>query len=194
MLAEPLLVVGRIAAAFERLRIRYVLGGSLASSLHGIPRATMDVDLVAEMAAWHAAPLARALESEFFVDPEMIVDAISRHASFNVIYLPTMFKADVFVLKPDPWWEVEMERGREELIGAGTDALRLRVATAEDTLLYKFVWYRLGNQISDRQWQDALGILRVQRNTLDWRYLRTWARHLDVTELLEKAVAEAGVG
>src|SRR3954469_8906609 len=99
MLADPLLVVGKVAAALDSLRIRYVIGGSLASSLHGIPRATLDVDLIAELGAGHAQPLARALEAEFYADAEMISDAIARSASFNVIYLPTMFKADVFVLK-----------------------------------------------------------------------------------------------
>lgn len=186
MLAGPLQVVGRIVAALESLRIRYVIGGSLASSLHGIPRATLDVDLVAELRSWHATPLARALEGDFYVDAEMIADAVARTSSFNVIYLPTMFKADVFVCKPDAWWEIEMERGRVENIGIGEQTLRLRVATAEDTLLYKLVWFRLGGEVADRQWQDARGIADIKGDALDRPYLVRWAQHLAVDDLLDR--------
>jgi hypothetical protein len=97
MLFEPLLVVARIAAAFEALSVPYIVGGSLASSVHGIPRATQDVDLVAVLSLDHIEPLTVALASEFYVDGDMISDAIRRRASFNVVHLATMFKADIFV-------------------------------------------------------------------------------------------------
>ena len=191
MLPEPILVVKKVAAAFERLSIRYVVGGSVASSFHGLPRATLDVDLVAELAASHAKPLAAALEAEFYVDAEMIADAVQRRASFNVIYLPSMFKADIFVVKADPWWALEMDRGQVERIGEGESAVTIRVATAEDTLLYKLVWYRLGAGSSDRQWLDVKGLIEVQGNDLDRAYLDQWARHLGVEDLLERSLAEA---
>lgn len=98
MLSEPILVVAQIVNAFDTLGVEYVVGGSLASSVYGIPRATQDVDLVAKMNAAHAEPLARLLRSDFYVDVDMILDAVRRRASFNVIHLATMFKADVFVM------------------------------------------------------------------------------------------------
>ena len=112
MLSEPLLVVGRLARAFDDLAIRYVVGGSLASSLYGIPRATQDVDLVAEIGLPHVEALTNALADEFYVDAGMIRDAIKRRASFNVVHLATMFKADVFVTRGDAWSREEMSRAR----------------------------------------------------------------------------------
>ena len=90
MLSEPFLVVARLARTFEDLAIRYVVGGSLASSLYGIPRATQDVDLVAEIELPHVEALTNSLAGEFYVDAGMIRDAIHRRASFNVVHLATI--------------------------------------------------------------------------------------------------------
>src|SRR5690606_13892879 len=140
-----------------------VVGGSLASSVYGIPRATQDVDLVAKMNAAHAEPLARLLRSDFYVDVDMILDAVRRRASFNVIHLATMFKADVFVMKGDSWSREEMQRARAEELTGPQGPLTIRFASPEDTLLHKLVWYRLGNEISDRQWGDILGVFKSSR-------------------------------
>ncbi|HEX7602522.1 MAG TPA: hypothetical protein VF316_12990 [Polyangiaceae bacterium] len=179
MLAEPLLVVARVAAALEALGVRYVVGGSLASSLYGVPRSTQDVDLVAEL-----------LDE---LDADMIRDAIARRASFNVVHLATMFKADVFIPRLDAWSRGEMTRGVVQNVEAGGTSFTLRVASAEDTLLHKLVWYRLGDEISERQWKDVLGILKIQGASLDDRYLDEWAVSLDVVDLLARARRENAV-
>ncbi len=102
MLSDPLLVVATLAHIFGDLRIRYLVGGSLASSVYGIPRATQDVDLVADVRLPHVEPLTTALRGEFYVDADMIREAIKNRASFNVIHLATMFKADVFIMRGAP--------------------------------------------------------------------------------------------
>ncbi len=104
MLSGPLTVIARLVRAFDRLGIRYLVGGSLARSIYGIPRATQDVDLVADIRLSQVDGLASALAGVFYVDAEMIRDAVRRQASFNVIDLATMFKADVFILKDVRWW------------------------------------------------------------------------------------------
>jgi len=184
MLSEPLLVVARLAHAFEDLAIRYVVGGSLASSLYGIPRATQDVDLVAELGPPHVEALTNALAGEFYIDAGMIRDAIRRHASFNVVHLATMFKADVFIAGEDAWSREEMSRARNEAFDTPEGRVAIRFASAEDTLLHKLVWYRLGDQVSERQWGDAVGVLKVQADLLDREYLERWARLLNVSDLL----------
>lgn len=186
MLSEPILVVGQLAHAFDTLRVQYVVGGSLASSVYGIPRATQDVDLVAEMNSSHAEPLAQLLGGDFYVDVDMILDAVRRRASFNVIHLATMFKADVFVMKGDSWSREEMRRARSEQLDGPQGALTIRFASPEDTLLHKLVWYRLGNEISDRQWGDILGVFKVQGTLLDDEYLNRWATALGVDDLLAR--------
>ena len=187
MLSEPILVVAQIVNAFDTLGVEYVVGGSLASSVYGIPRASQDVDLVAKMNAAHAEPLARLLRSDFYVDVDMILDAVRRRASFNVIHLATMFKADVFVMKGDSWSREEMQRARAEELTGPQGPLTIRFASPEDTLLHKLVWYRLGNEISDRQWGDILGVFKVQGSLLDDEYLDRWAAALDVADLLARA-------
>ena len=103
MLPAPILVVAKLAGILDALRIRYVVGGSVASSIYGIPRATQDVDIVADMQLSNVEVFANALSGEFYVDADMIGDAIRRRASFNVIHLATMFKADIFILQGDSW-------------------------------------------------------------------------------------------
>lgn len=190
MLSEPVLVVARLARVLGDLGVRYVVGGSLASSVYGIPRATQDVDLVAELGLPDVAAFTRALTGDFYVDADMVREAIHRRASFNVIHLPTMFKADVFVAKNDAWSREEMSRARAEQFETPPGPVIIRFASPEDTLLHKLIWYKLGNQISDRQWGDILGVLEVQGDLLDQGYLDRWAPVLDVTELLLRARRE----
>jgi hypothetical protein len=155
--------------------------------VYGIPRATQDVDLVADINLSHVDAFTGALTEEFYVDADMIRDAIRRRASFNVIHLETMFKADVFVLKRDAWSREEMSRSRTEQFDAPGGKVTIRFASPEDTLLHKLVWYRLGSEISDRQWGDILGVLKVQGEQLDADYLDRWATVLDVMDLLQRA-------
>lgn len=191
MLSEPLVVVAKLARVFDDLQIRYLVGGSVASSLYGIPRATQDVDLVADIKHPHVQPITSALTGEFYVDADMIHEAIQARSSFNVIHLATMFKADVFILKGDSWSREEMTRARAEAFDVPEGKVAVRFASPEDTLLHKLVWYKLGNQISDRQWGDILGVLKVQGDLLDREYLDRWAPVLDVADLLERGRQQA---
>ena len=181
-----------VARVLERLDIPYVVGGSLASSLHGIPRSTNDADLAVELGQEKVRPLVEALEGRYYVDEERARDAVRRQASFNVIELATMFKVDLFVLGAGPLDREELaRRQRIELPESGDE---LEVASAEDTVLQKLHWFRLGRGVSDRQWQDLLGVLQVQGSRLDRQYLDRGAGLLGVEDLLRRALREAGAG
>jgi hypothetical protein len=192
MLSDPVLAVASVVRALEGLHVPYQVGGSLASSIYGIPRATQDVDLVAQLRREHVAPLVAALGTEFYADAEMIVDAIQHRSSFNVIHLPTNYKVDIFLLQPGAWGREEMARRRAEQIGEGDDTVTLYFSSPEDTILHKLEWFRAGGGVSDRQWGDVLGVLKVQGNGLDFAYLRRWAAELGLTELLSRALIDAG--
>jgi len=179
-----------VARVLERLGIPYVVGGSLASSLHGIPRSTNDADLAVELGQEKVRPLVEALEGRYYVDEERARDAVRRQASFNVIELATMFKVDLFVLGAGPLDREELaRRQRIELPESGDE---VEVASAEDTVLQKLHWFRLGRGLSDRQWQDLLGVLQVQGSRLDRQYLDRGAKLLGVEDLLRRALRGAG--
>jgi hypothetical protein len=168
------------------------VGGSLASSLHGIPRSTQDADVVADMKPIHIEPFVKALESEFYVDADMIREAVNKRSSFNVIHLETMFKVDVFLLGEDDVSQEEMARRKRFQVSEEPGG-ELFLASAEDVILQKLHWFRLGKAVSERQWNDALGVLQVQGKSLDFSYLRRCATTMGILALLEQALEEAGI-
>jgi len=191
MLSEPVAVTLLVIEALDTLGAPYLIGGSLASTVHGVARATLDTDLVADLRLEHAEQLAQALSDAFYVDAESIRDAIRHRSSFNVIHLETMFKVDVFARKQRPFDQAQFERRVAQVVA--TDPERTAyVASPEDTVLTKLEWYRMGGEVSDRQWRDVLGVLKVQGERLDLAYLRHWATALGVADLLEQALVQAG--
>lgn len=181
-----------VIEALDSLGVGYYIGGSVASSIHGVPRASIDADLIAELGAEHVGPLAARLSAAFYLDEGRMRDAVERRLSFNVIHLATMFKVDVFVSKGRPFDIEASGRARLEALGESPDAPKARVASPEDTLLAKLEWYRRGGESSERQWSDILGLLRVRTGRLDVAYLADWASALGVADLLERASRQAG--
>jgi hypothetical protein len=189
MLTEPIAVTLLVIEILESLHVPYFIGGSLASAVHGVVRATMDVDLVADLGLEHVEPLARALGDAFYADAEMMRDAVRRRGSFNLIHLETMFKVDVFVSKERPFDQVQFERRVLQTLTTDPDRAAY-VASAEDIILAKLEWYHLGGQASNRQWRDVQNVLKVQGDQLDLHYLDHWAAQLGLRDLLERALSE----
>ena len=187
LLGEPLQITHQIAGIFKKLKIDYLVGGSLASSLHGIPRATQDVDIIANIHSDQVKELVKSIQEDFYFDNDAIMEAIKHNTSFNIIHLKTMFKIDIFILKYDEGALEEMSRRKSYSFSEG-DVPALYLASAEDIIIHKLYWYKLGNCISERQWLDVIGVLQVQKNQLDYSYLDKAAKRKKVTDLLKKAL------
>ncbi len=192
MLGEIARVTLRVTQALEQLGIPYAVGGSVASSLHGVMRSTLDVDIVADIKLEHVPALVSALSPEFYADEAMIKDAVRRQSSFNLIHYETAFKVDVFIRKMRPYDTVQLARRRKSVIATEPEA-SVYVISPEDIILSKLEWYRQGGEVSERQWRDVLGVLKVRADELDLDYLRKWADELRVGELLARALQEAGI-
>jgi hypothetical protein len=165
----------------------------MASAIHGVPRSTQDVDFVAELNEEQVDDLVAVLESEFYIDREVVRRAVRSRRSFNVIHLGTMYKADVFVMGTDGHAQAEKKRRRIEALGPEPDSPTAYFCSAEDIVLQKLRWFRKGGGISDRQWSDLLSVLKVQANALDYDYLRYWTAELGVADLLLRAFDDAGI-
>ena len=182
----------RVAAALDAVGSAYFIGGSLASSLQGEPRATNDVDIVVEMGVHQVPAFTLALGDDFEVDEEMLRDALRRGRCANIFYLPVVTKVDLFALGPTPYDEVEFARRRRLPVREG--GAELYVKAPEDTVLRKLLWYREGGMVSSKQWRDVIEVLRVSARELDGRYLTAWAARLGLEELLGEARGEAASG
>jgi len=179
-----------VTDTLEELGVRYAVGGSLSSSLHGVMRSTLDVDIVADVRLEHIQSLLHVLSPEFYLDNEMMREAIEHHGSFNLIHYETAFKVDVFIPKPRPFDQMQLERRAPATVT--TDPERsLYVTSPEDVILSKLEWYRMGGEVSDRQWRDVLGVLKTTAGGIDLDYVRHWAEELRVSDLLERALTQS---
>jgi hypothetical protein len=190
-IARAIAAMTAVLEAFDRLGAKNYVSGSIASSAYGTPRSTLDVDLVADLTKSHVVGLVAALEQEYYISRSAVTEAIQRRSCFNVIHLTTMYKVDVFAAKARAYDREALRRARRHRLADATDAPEVWLAAPEDVILSKLEWYRLGDEISERQWLDVLGVLKVQQGALDRDYLRHWSRELGVADLLERAEQQA---
>lgn len=177
-----------VARALEKIGVEYFLVGSVASSLQGEPRATNDIDFVVRMKESEVGAFAGALGTDFSADEEALSDAVRRGSSWNVYYLPLVTKVDLFFAAGRSFENSEFSRKRFVSLGTGSG---LFVASPEDNILFKLVWFRKGGGASNSQWRDVVGMLRVSGVGLDGGYLDRWAEQLGVEEALARARAES---
>lgn len=187
---ESVAILQETTAVLARLDVPYAVGGSWASSLLGKPRLTNDADITVEPFPGKEAAFCSSFGEDYYVSLSMIQDALRRRASFNIIHLPSGFKIDLFVRKDRPFEASVLARRHVYPL---PDGQALTLVSAEDVILLKLEWYRLGGEAPDRQLEDVCGVLAVQAGKLDWTYLDRWAAHLGVSDLLARVRQESGV-
>jgi len=176
-----------LLAAMDRLEIPYEVGGSVASSAHGIPRMTMDVDLVVDMAPDKIGQFVNEVRDEFYADATQMREAFTAGRATNLIHLTGGWKFDLFPLRADEYSQAEFARRAFREIQPNSGArIECSVSSMEDTLLRKLEWFRAGGEISERQWSDVVGMWNAGGSRADMEYLRHWAKRLGLDDLLEK--------
>ncbi|HET7501552.1 MAG TPA: hypothetical protein VFK02_11130 [Kofleriaceae bacterium] len=186
MLITELGLAADVGRHLDSLRVRWLVGGSVASSILGIPRATVDIDLVADLRGAHVTSLYEAMHNDYYVDRDTMRWAVSTRRSFNAIHHASMIKVDLFCAGDDPLSRGELDRRVFFDLAVG----RIPVCSSEDIVLQKLVWWRDAGG-SERQWRDAVGVVQVRGSELDRSYIDLHAAGLgltqDVTRLFDEA-------
>lgn len=165
----------RIVGLLDAAGIPYMLTGSFASSFHGVPRATQDIDFViAPTAAQIRALIAQLPPEEYYVDEGAATEALAIESQFNVIDLATGWKIDFICRRTRPFSQTEFERRSR----ADWQGVPLFVASLEDVIIAKLEWAHRGQSL--RQIEDVAGLVRVRSDDLDYRYLAGWIEQLDL--------------
>jgi hypothetical protein len=185
--ADAVDIALRVAAAVEKVGGGYFVGGSLASSMQGEPRATNDI--VLDLPLGRIREFVEALGSEFEVDVDALRSALLNGTSCNIFFLPLLTKVDLFGVGPTPYDEVEFSRRRPVVVREPDTRLVLK--TPEDTVLRKLWWFRQGGEASDRQWRDVVQVLKISGAAMEAAYLERWAKGLGVEDLLVRARGHA---
>ena len=171
--------------ALEVVGVNYVVVGSVASSAHGEPRATMDVDVLASFTMATLKRLGGLLGKNFYFDLENAQEALKRGSSFNILSMKDVTKFDFFPAGVDAFGTAQLARKCLAHVDFLSD-IEVPVASPEDVVLAKLRWFDIGGRTSEKQWNDIMGILRVQRDRLDWTHIEEWAPQLGVADLLAK--------
>jgi hypothetical protein len=188
---DPIAVAVQVSSLLDTLHVLHAVGGSIASSFAGEPRATVDIDIVAALEERHVEALVAALSAEYYVDADALRRAVRNRASVNLVHQATQLKVDLFVAGGTPLDARQLARRQAVEL---PDGRRFYVHPPEDILLQKLRWYRRGGDVSDRQWRDIAAIVRVQGSRLDLEYLRECAGLVGVSDLLERALADLPAG
>ncbi len=190
-LPESIRVTLVVVRLLDRMGVRYAIGGSLASSVHGEARATAGVNLIAELRNDHVGSLLSGLGSSFHSDEARVRDAVARAESFQLIHQETMFKVDMIVAREQPLEMTQIERRVSVMVDPSTGESAF-FCSPEDTVLAKLLWHRKSAKPSGRHWRDVLGVLRAQREKLDTDYLTSGGDALGVADALQDALKQAG--
>ncbi len=179
-------VLSIITSLLNSLNLRYCIGGSVASGLRSQFRATLDIDVLVEfLSSDFVIEFCNKAKDNFYVYEDAALEANSLQKSFNIIHKKSFIKIDLFTSFND---FSKSELSRATLVTIPNTELKVKIATAEDMIINKLVWYKLGNCQSERQWNDLSSLIFYNKNSLDYDYLKKWAKYKEVEELLNKLI------
>jgi len=170
-------LLSRLAPVLERARVPYMLTGSVASSAHGLPRSTRDLDIVIAPTQAQLLALIRQFPSDrYYADEQQALQALEKRSQFNIIEFDSGWKTDFIIAQDSPYGRSALARRlRIEIAG-----IYVYVAAPEDVIIAKLQWAKLGE--SSRQLQDAAGVVITQTSKLDLAYIEHWVGELQLEE------------
>jgi len=174
-----------LAKQLESAGFNYMVTGSMAMALYGMPRMTRDIDIVIQIAVPEVDRLTALFEDEFCLDSSAIRKAVDNRGMFNIIHYEQVLKIDFVVRKEEPYHIEEFERRQKISVADQV----VSVVSREDLVLSKLVWSK--NSGSALQYGDVRQIIKMSGDALDWDYLNTWACTLGIDALLEKVKQDA---
>jgi hypothetical protein len=172
-------VVRAVIATLEELAVPYMLVGSFSSNFYGIPRSTKDADFVVALGDTTIRTVADRLGPGFALDPQMSFETVTGTYRYILTAVGLAFTIEIFQLSDDPH-DQERFRRRTRVSTPQGDAY---LPTAEDVVVTKLRWSRLGKRTKDID--DVRSVLGVQGSRLDWDYVHLWCdehgtrQHLD---------------
>jgi len=180
-------VFRKVLASLEAADIPYMLTGSFASSIHGEPRASKDIDIVISPTQEKLIALLEQFpQDQYYAVVDDALEAFAGGHMFNIIDFASGWRIDFIFLKPRPFSQAEFSRRKVEDLGD----LKLTVATPEDVLIAKLEWAKIGQ--SERQMEDCASIIRIKGDSLDSDYIQRWVEELGLDEQWAVAKQRAG--
>lgn len=184
--------LARIADALDAMSVQWAVGGSIASSVYGEPRATNDIDVIATLSEKQARSLVVQLGDDFYANEDSAADAVRRRSCFNVIDNHSLVKIDIFVPALGALGVGQLDRVRQ--ISAFPGMRPVPMLSPEDIVLQKLRWHQAGGSVSDRQWRDIVSILRLVGRRIDSTYLEQVAAKEGLLASLDRARADVNEG
>ncbi len=181
---QQLQVLQKTVKRLEKLGIEYYITGSMASNYYGLPRLTHDLYIVIMLDSNKVLEIVEIFSVDSHVSEEGIQEAFAGSGMFNIIDLETGFKVDFWLYRGSEFDESCFAREVKVLL---SDDLSGWIATPEDVVLHKLYWNTISP--SERQRNDARGVLLVQGERIDKEYLRQWATHLNIEQDLEQLLS-----
>lgn len=162
------------------LKLPYMLVGAIAVNYYSVPRLTHDGDLVIQMNQGHVDTLCKSLEKEYYIDSEMMKEAIISSGQFNFIHLNTGFKIDFWILQRDEFSQLQFSRRLPGKV-FGQEVFMI---SPEDLILNKLSWFK--DSDIQKHFLDAEGVYRMQREIINIDYLRKYAQELNLTDIFQE--------
>jgi hypothetical protein len=188
---DVLLPIRSVTDIVEKHHLTHYIGGSLASSLYGMQQLVQDIDLVVALPSSQVAAFIADIKPDYLINEVAIYSAIQNHAAFSMLHLETLLKVDVIIPQLSPFEQQASQHRQWHALDK--DSRLFPISSPEDIVLVKLKHHQQAGKVPDDQWNDILGVLKVQRPRLNLAYMNRWAEQLNVTSLLKQAYDDAGL-